>query len=44
MPLEATAHLKVDGETLNDALKRVNADVRNLPQLRDFPPGKIVSC
>ncbi|TWW80400.1 RING finger protein 17, partial [Takifugu flavidus] len=37
-PLEATAHLKVDGETLNEALKRANADVRNLPRLSDFPP------
>lgn len=44
MSLEATADLKVDGETLNDALRRVNADVSKLPRLTSFPQGKIVYC
>lgn len=42
MPLDGTADLKVDGETLVDALRRVNTDIRNLPQLTCFLQGKIL--
>lgn len=41
MPLDGTADLEVDGETLHDALRRVNADISNLPQLTCFFQGKI---
>lgn len=46
MPLDGTADLKVDGEKLDDALRRVNADISNLPQLTCFLQGKILfaSC
>lgn len=40
MPLDGTADLEVDGETLDDALGRVNADISNLPPLTCFFQGK----
>lgn len=46
MPLDGTTDFKVDGETLDDALRRVNADISNLPHLTCFLEGKILftSC
>lgn len=38
-PLEGTADIKVDGETLDEALTRTNADISSLPHLTNFPPG-----
>lgn len=40
MPLHGTADLEVDGETLDDALGRVNADISNLPPPTCFFQGK----
>ncbi|CAG08247.1 unnamed protein product [Tetraodon nigroviridis] len=37
MPLDGTADLEVDGETLDDALRRVNAAIDKLPQIACFP-------
>lgn len=42
MPLDGTTDFKVDGETIDDALRRVNADISNLPQLNCFFQGKIL--
>lgn len=46
MPLDGTADLEVDGETLDDALRRVNAAIDKLPQIACFPQGKTLftSC
>uniref|UniRef100_A0AAQ6A8N9 Tudor domain-containing protein n=1 Tax=Amphiprion ocellaris TaxID=80972 RepID=A0AAQ6A8N9_AMPOC len=38
-PLEGTADKKVDGETLDEALIRINANINSLPRLTNFPPG-----
>ncbi|XP_070831610.1 RING finger protein 17 [Chaetodon trifascialis] len=38
-PLEGTAYVEVDGETLDEALRRVNANIDSLPQLTSFPQG-----
>lgn len=40
-PLEETADIEVDGETLDEALTRINANMNSLPQLTNFPPGNI---
>nr|XP_046259663.1 RING finger protein 17 isoform X1 [Scatophagus argus] len=36
-PLEGTADVEVDGETLDQALAKINADINSLPQLTNFP-------
>ncbi|XP_026150502.1 RING finger protein 17 [Mastacembelus armatus] len=38
-PLEGTADVEVNGETLDEALTRINANINSLPQLTNFPPG-----
>ncbi|XP_058476020.1 RING finger protein 17 isoform X2 [Solea solea] len=38
-PLEETIEVKVDGETLTDALTRINDDLGTLSRLGDFPQG-----
>uniref|UniRef100_A0A3B4Z7Q8 Ring finger protein 17 n=1 Tax=Stegastes partitus TaxID=144197 RepID=A0A3B4Z7Q8_9TELE len=38
-PLEGTADMEVDGETLDQALTRINANISSLPRLTSFPPG-----
>ncbi|KAM7380101.1 hypothetical protein PAMP_003418 [Pampus punctatissimus] len=38
-PLEGTADVEVDGETLDEALTRINANSDSLPRLTNFPPG-----
>ncbi|XP_071337551.1 RING finger protein 17 [Trachinotus anak] len=38
-PLEGTADVEVDGETLDEALTRINANIYSLPQLSNFPHG-----
>ncbi|KAM7406894.1 hypothetical protein PAMA_002879 [Pampus argenteus] len=38
-PLEGTADVEVDGETLDEALTRINANSNSLPQLTNFPQG-----
>lgn len=40
-PLEGTADVEVDGETLNEALTRINENINSLPRLTNFPPGNI---
>ncbi|XP_073330079.1 RING finger protein 17 isoform X2 [Pagrus major] len=37
--LEGTAEVEVDGETLAEALTRINANINSLPQLTNFPHG-----
>nr|XP_020474573.1 RING finger protein 17 isoform X3 [Monopterus albus] len=37
--LEETADVKVNGETLAEALARINANIHSLPKLTNFPPG-----
>ncbi|XP_070770407.1 RING finger protein 17 [Enoplosus armatus] len=38
-PLEGTADVEVDGESLDEALTRINANIDSLPQLTNFPHG-----
>ncbi|XP_022595844.1 RING finger protein 17 [Seriola dumerili] len=38
-PLEGTADLEVDGERLDDALTRINANINSLQRLSSFPHG-----
>uniref|UniRef100_A0A3Q4MNV7 Ring finger protein 17 n=1 Tax=Neolamprologus brichardi TaxID=32507 RepID=A0A3Q4MNV7_NEOBR len=38
-PLEGTAHVKVNGESLDEALTRINRNIDTLPQLGNFPEG-----
>lgn len=38
-PLEGTADVEVDGETLDEALTRINANINSLPRLTNFPHG-----
>ncbi|XP_040005066.1 RING finger protein 17 isoform X2 [Xiphias gladius] len=38
-PLEGTADVEVDGERLEEALTRVNANISSLPRLTNFPHG-----
>ncbi|KAI3356062.1 hypothetical protein L3Q82_017326 [Scortum barcoo] len=38
-PLEVTADMEVDGETLDEALARINANISHLPRLTNFPHG-----
>ncbi|XP_061580277.1 RING finger protein 17 [Cololabis saira] len=38
-PLVETANVEVDGETLDEALTRINADIDTLPLLTSFPFG-----
>ncbi|XP_041663773.1 RING finger protein 17 isoform X2 [Cheilinus undulatus] len=38
-PLEGTDDVKVDGETLDEALTRINEDISSLPRLSNFPHG-----
>lgn len=43
-PLEETADVEVDGETLDDALYRINEDIDSLTHLTNFPQGYISLC
>uniref|UniRef100_A0A8D3C827 RING finger protein 17 n=1 Tax=Scophthalmus maximus TaxID=52904 RepID=A0A8D3C827_SCOMX len=36
-PVEGTADVEVDGETLDEALTRINANINSLPRLTSFP-------
>uniref|UniRef100_A0A8D3A412 Tudor domain-containing protein n=1 Tax=Scophthalmus maximus TaxID=52904 RepID=A0A8D3A412_SCOMX len=38
-PVEGTADVEVDGETLDEALTRINANINSLPRLTSFPQG-----
>ncbi|CAK6968526.1 LOW QUALITY PROTEIN: RING finger protein 17 [Scomber scombrus] len=38
-PLEGTADVEVDRETLDEALDRINANIDSLPRLTTFPEG-----
>uniref|UniRef100_A0A3B4Y300 Ring finger protein 17 n=1 Tax=Seriola lalandi dorsalis TaxID=1841481 RepID=A0A3B4Y300_SERLL len=38
-PLEGTADVEVDGERLDDALTRINANINSLQRLSSFPHG-----
>uniref|UniRef100_A0A3Q1GIU1 Ring finger protein 17 n=1 Tax=Acanthochromis polyacanthus TaxID=80966 RepID=A0A3Q1GIU1_9TELE len=38
-PLEGTADMEVNGETLEEALIRINANISSLPRLTNFPRG-----
>ncbi|XP_008326680.1 RING finger protein 17 [Cynoglossus semilaevis] len=38
-PLEGTSNVKVNGETLEDALARLNQDISSLPPLTNLIPG-----
>ncbi|XP_044072779.1 RING finger protein 17 isoform X2 [Siniperca chuatsi] len=38
-PLEGTADAEVDGESLDEALTRINANINSLPRLTNFPHG-----
>uniref|UniRef100_UPI0037E8DC3E RING finger protein 17 n=1 Tax=Semicossyphus pulcher TaxID=241346 RepID=UPI0037E8DC3E len=38
-PLEGTSDVEVDGETLDEALTRINEDINSLPRLTSFPQG-----
>ncbi|XP_074550284.1 RING finger protein 17 [Halichoeres trimaculatus] len=38
-PLEGTDSVEVDGETLDEALERINEDIDRVPQLSSFPQG-----
>ncbi|KAM6978397.1 RING finger protein 17 [Tautogolabrus adspersus] len=38
-PLEGAGDVKVDGETLDEALTRINEDINSLPRLSSFPHG-----
>ncbi|XP_067460458.1 RING finger protein 17 isoform X1 [Thunnus thynnus] len=38
-PLEGTADVEVDGETLDEALARINANIDSLSRLTNFPQG-----
>ncbi|KAM9347789.1 LOW QUALITY PROTEIN: RING finger protein 17 [Symphorus nematophorus] len=38
-PLEGPADVEVDGETLDEALNRINANINSLPQLTNFSYG-----
>nr|XP_033473084.1 RING finger protein 17 [Epinephelus lanceolatus]XP_033473085.1 RING finger protein 17 [Epinephelus lanceolatus] len=38
-PLEGTADVEVDGETLHEALSRINEDINGLPRLTNFRHG-----
>ncbi|XP_051260855.1 RING finger protein 17 [Dicentrarchus labrax] len=38
-PLEGIADEEVDGETLDEALTRINANINSLPRLTNFPHG-----
>ena len=40
-PLEETSDVEVDGETLDEALNRINANINSLIQLTNFSYGKI---
>lgn len=43
-PLVGAADVKVDGETLDEALTRINANINSLPRLTNFPHGNISLC
>ncbi|XP_065818266.1 RING finger protein 17 [Labrus bergylta] len=38
-PLEGSGDVEVDGETLDEALTRINEDINGLPRLSSFPHG-----
>lgn len=40
-PLEGTSNVKVNGETLEDALARLNQDISSLPPLTNLIPGNV---
>lgn len=40
---EGVADVEVDGETLDEALSRINANIDSLPQLNSFSCGDISS-
>ncbi|XP_034050572.1 LOW QUALITY PROTEIN: RING finger protein 17-like [Thalassophryne amazonica] len=42
-PLVGSYNMEINGETLNEALSRINRDISSLPRLTNFPPGKIPS-
>lgn len=40
-PLEGTADVKVNGESLDEALTRINRNIDTLPRLSNFPEGNV---
>lgn len=43
-PLDGIAETEVDGETLDDALCRINIDINSLPKFTNFYHGNILLC
>lgn len=43
-PLEEAKDKEMEGETLDEALTRINADINSLPELTNFSPGNISLC